>query len=117
MAPVKPGGGFGVATHCSIVWGVTLAILTLLEWHSLDRDPVRQAILSPFIERNIAVSVANRPAPADELAAVTGTEDAPDAQLRYEVDFRFNGPLFLAWFFIPILLFHAVGMLWNYLRR
>ena len=35
---------FNGATHMSIVWGVTLAILTLLEWNSLDRDPMRKRV-------------------------------------------------------------------------
>ena len=43
------------ATHFSIVWGIALAIMTLVEWHSLERNPVTQEIISPFIQRNIDV--------------------------------------------------------------
>ena len=103
------------ATHFSIVWGVTLAVLTLLEWHSLDRDPVRHEIISPFIERTLSVSLENGPA-ADEPVLIE-PDASQDAVLRYEVDIRFNGPLFLACFFGPVLVFQGIGLLWNHYRR
>ena len=109
---------FTSAAHFSIVWGVTLAVITLIEWHSLDRDPVRQEIFSPFIERNIAVSVIEEPT-ANELPFDIPTADteSADAALRYEVAFHFNGPLFLAVFFAPVVVFQGVGMLAARLRK
>lgn len=103
------------ATHFSIVWGVTLAVLTLLEWHSLDRDPVRHEIISPFIERTLSVSLENGPA-ADEPVLIE-PDASQDAVLRYDVDIKFNGPLFLACFFGPVLVFQGIGLLWNHYRR
>ncbi len=107
---------FNSATHFSIVWGVTLAVITLLEWHSLDRDPVRQEIISPFIERTMTVTVANETRPA-ERTILPGNEESPDAKLNYEVEFNFKGPLFLACFFLPVFLFHSLAMLWHRIRR
>ena len=98
---------FTFATHLSIVWGVTLAIITLLEWHSLDRDPMRKQILSPFIDRSISAVVDK------ESAGSTGREP----ELRYLVEFKFKGLLFLLYFFAPVLAFHAIGWLLPVLRR
>ena len=86
-----------------------------MEWHSLDRDPVRHEIISPFIERTLSVSLENGPA-ADEPALIE-PDASQDAVLRYEVDIRFNGPLFLACFFGPVLVFQGIGLLWNHYRR
>ena len=101
------------AGHFSIVWGVTLAVITLVEWYSLERDPVRQEIMSPFIQRSIAVSVENASIAEGDIASVDGAVESPDAELRYDVEFNFNGPFFLACFFGPMLIFHGIGMLWN----
>jgi hypothetical protein len=106
------------ASHFSIVWGITLAAITLIEWHSLDRDPLNRQILSPFIERQIAVTVANAPDSSGKTMEAAGEpDDSPEAALQYEVDFKFNGPLFLACFFVPILVFQGIGMLLGWLRR
>lgn len=106
------------ASHFSIVWGITLAVFTLLEWRGLDRDPLGQEILSPFIERRIAVEVERVPSNADgDIPALIGQDEAADAALRYNVDIAFNGPLFLACFFTPVLIFHGLGLLWARLRR
>ena len=59
----------------------------------------------------IAVSVENA-SNTDEDSAIAAQE-SPDAELHYEVEFGFNGPLFLACFFGPMLLFHGIGMLWK----
>ncbi len=102
--------GFNKATHLSIVWGVTLAVLTLLEWRSLDRDPLGHQILTPFIEREVTV---HRPTPADGQL-LDFSDDAPPEQApatRYEVEFHFNGPLFLLCFFGPVLAFQGLGWL------
>ena len=48
---------FNRATHFSIVWAVTLVVMTMLEWRSLDRDPLGQEIFSPFISRSVAIPV------------------------------------------------------------
>ena len=102
--------GFSRATHLSIVWGVALAALTLLEWRSLDRDPLGHQIMMPFIERNVTVSVAGNggPEPLDVNEDRAGPEEPG---LLYEVEFDFNGPLFLACFFGPVLAFQGLGLL------
>jgi hypothetical protein len=109
--PFKP------ATHFCIVWGVTLAIFSLLEWNSLDHNPVQQEILSPFIERRIAVSVAAADAPRNAPHSAAAQQESPDAVLNYDVEFRFNGPLFLAFFFGPMLVFQGLGLAFNRFRR
>jgi len=112
---------FNFPTHLSIVWGVTLAILTLIEWRSLDRDPMRKQILSPFIERAISVRM-NEPGAAgdivfeDPLEARAVARDKPDADIQYVVEFGFDGALFLAYFFVPVLAFHGAGWLVKVLR-
>lgn len=109
--------GYNRATHFGIVWGITLAVITLVEWNSLDRDPVKQEILSPFIERTMAVSVAEANAPPGDSAGTRDSAQSPDAAIRYDVQIAFNGPLFLACFFTPILVFQVIGMMWNRFRR
>lgn len=109
--------GYNRATHFGIVWGITLAVITLVEWNSLDRDPVKQEILSPFIERTMAVSVAEADTPPRDSSGTGATAQSPDAALRYDVRIAFNGPLFLACFFTPILVFQGIGMLWDRFRR
>ncbi len=99
---------FNRSTHFSIVWGVTLAVLTLLEWRTLDRDPIGHQILTPFIEREI--SIALDPGTLDGNDKFDADRPADEA-LRYEVEIRFNGPLFLACFFGPVLLFLGIGKL------
>ena len=106
------------ASNFSIVWGITLAAITLIEWHSLERDPVQREILSPFIERSIAVTVLNGPdSNTLDFTAEAAPAESPDAELQYEVEFKFNGPLFAACFFVPILLFQGVGLLLNRIRK
>lgn len=107
---------FSRATHFSIVWGIALAVMTLVEWHSLDRNPVTQEIFSPFIQRTIDVTLANPASPADGIEGMVDAEHSPDAALRYDVELKFNGPLFLACFFIPVLIFHGIGLVWRRLR-
>lgn len=97
------------ATHFSVVWAVTLAIITMVEWRNLEQDPLEREILSPFIQREITVSMAQ--------SGGTDEFDKPETtavdELQYEVAFHFNGPLFLLCFFAPILLFHGMGRLWS----
>jgi hypothetical protein len=109
--------GYNRATHFGIVWGITLAVITLVEWNSLDRDPVKQEILSPFIERTMAVSVAEADAPPADSTGTGDSAQSPDAALRYDVQIAFNGPLFLAYFFTPILVLQGIRMLWDRYRR
>lgn len=110
---------FSRATHLSIVWGIALAFFTLIEWNGLDRDPMGQQIMLPYIKRDITLKVVEMP-PADSLP---GIEDLalprqdPDADLQYEVDISFDGPLFLACFFIPVGLFQLIGLLARRLGR
>ena len=101
--------GYNRATHFSVVWAVALAIITMVEWRNLEQDPLEREILSPFIQREITVSMAQSGG-TDEFDKPETT--AVDA-LQYEVAFHFNGPLFLFCFFAPILLFHGMGRLWS----
>lgn len=101
--------GYNRATHFSVVWAVSLAIITMVEWRNLEQDPLEREILSPFIQREITVSMA-QPGDTDEFdIRETSAADA----LQYEVVFHFNGPLFLLCFFAPILLFYGIGSLWS----
>ncbi|CAA0081324.1 Uncharacterised protein [Halioglobus japonicus] len=106
------------ATHFSIVWAVVLAVLTLVEWNSLDREPMSEQIFLPFIERKITLSTTGTSATAEPGTAGENFS-AEDAQhtLQTHVLINFNGPLFLVYFFGPVLIFHALGMLWSRLRR
>lgn len=97
---------FNFPTHLSIVWGVTLAIVTLLEWHGLDRDPMRKQILSPFIERSISMTVS------EETGPLSGERDT-----QYLVEFQFKGGLFLLYFFLPVLVFHGAAKLLSMVKR
>lgn len=102
--------GFSRASHLSIVWGVALSALTLLEWRALDRDPIGHRILTPFIEREVTVTVAE--SVSAELPSLDDRGLAADqAALQYEVEIGFNGPLFLACFFGPVLAFQGIGWL------
>ena len=106
------------ATHLSIVWAVVLAVLTLVEWRSLDRDPMSEQIFLPFIEREITVSRAD----ANTLQKLGQTEgEFPEKNvqrsLQTVIQIGFNGPLFLVYFLGPILIFHSIGLLSARLRR
>lgn len=109
---------FKLSTHLSIAWGITLAILTVIEWNSLGREPMRAEILSPFIQRVITVTMDNGSTPQ-----VVNFSDAAQKQAtqgdgtRLEVEFLFNGPLFLAFFFIPVLAFNGLEWLLGKLNR
>lgn len=106
------------ATHFSIVWAMVLAILTLVEWRSLDRDPMSEQIFLPFIEREITLSVSD-PAIPEQLGAseIELHSENVRPELRTEVQIAFNGPLFLVYFFVPILSFRAIAALYQRLRR
>lgn len=105
------------ATHFSIVWAVVLAVLTLVEWRSLDRDPMSEQIFLPFIEREITVSRTDSNA-TQQLGTDGGNfpEHKRRRNLQTDIKIDFNGPLFLAYFFGPILIFHAVDRLLARLR-
>lgn len=108
---------YSIAARLSIVWAVTLSILTIIEWRQLDRDPLEREILSPFIERQITVHVGQSSFTADEFkrSAASSPEQADKA--RFEVEYHFNGPLFLLCFFAPVAAFHVVSGLFNRLRK
>ena len=109
---------FNRATHFSIVWAVVLAILTLVEWRSLDRDPMSEQIFLPFIEREITLPTTDANT-TKQLGNIDGelTENKVWRNLQTKVQIAFNGPLFLVYFFGPILIFHAIGLLFARLRR
>jgi hypothetical protein len=106
------------ATHFSIVWAVVLAVLAIVEWSSLDRDPMSEQIFLPFIEREITLQLTD-PDTTERLAM--GADDLPGGKVRRDlethVEIAFNGPLFLTYFFGPVLIFHTIGLLWSQLRR
>lgn len=105
------------ATRFSIVWAVVLAVLTLVEWRSLDRDPMSEQIFLPFIEREITLSRADSNT-TKQLGTTEGNfpEKNVRRNLQTEVQIGFNGPLFLFYFFGPILIFHTIDLLFARLR-
>ena len=109
---------FNRVTHLSIVWAVVLAILTLVEWRNLDREPMSEQIFLPFIERKITLSRADANT-TKQLGTTAGDLPGKNVQrnLQTNVQIAFNGPLFLVYFFGPILTFHAIGVLFAWLRR
>jgi hypothetical protein len=112
---------FNRATHFSIVWAMVLAVLTIVEWNNLDRDPMTEQIFLPFIERDIQLSMTNTAAtgelgnPDSDVPEISSGNVGNSVQTVVEIDF--NGPLFLAYFFGPILIFHAVGLIWQKVFR
>jgi len=103
---------FNPAIHLSIAWGVTLAIITLVEWNSLDRDPMREQIFTPFIQREISMTMGEEVANnIIDFESVEREAKTPTASTQTTVKFHFNGPLFLVCFFIPVLAFHGIGWL------
>ena len=102
------------ATHFSMVWAITLAVLTIIEWRGLDRDPVGQPLMLPFIEREVTVALDAKPITGMQFAE--GQEEEQAAP-NYEVEIRFNGPLFLLCFFGPVLLFFGIGWGGRYLQE
>jgi hypothetical protein len=99
-------GTFSRATHFSIVWVVTLAVLTTLEWRSLDREPLKETIMLPFIERDVRVTLG-----AENDIPAPGGEERKAAPLSRTVEVGFNGPLFLLCSFGPVLVFQGLGWL------
>jgi hypothetical protein len=110
--------GVNRATHLSIAWAMALAVITLVEWNNLGRDPIGQEIFLPFITREISVNVMESDA-SDPLDFGTTSEgnDGVAGGLQYEVEFIFNGPLFLAYFFCPILALQGIGLLVARIKR
>lgn len=106
------------ATHFSIVCAVVLAVLTIVEWHSLDRDPMSEQIFLPFIERQITLPLTDANT-TEQLGTTLGDHPAGSVGrgLPTQVEIDFNGPLFLVYFFGPVLIFHAIGILYTWLRR
>ena len=95
-------------------WGTS----ELVEWNSLDRDPMRKDIMSPFIARDVSVSVQEQSPDRGDVFDESPPADAADQlPLRYEVEFSFNGPLFLAGFFLPVLLFYGVAWVVTAIQR
>jgi len=84
----------------------------VMEWRNLDRDPMGHQVMMPFIDRDISVSLqAAKTDPANEFGGNEPGEAKAGDQLQYEVEFDFNGPLFLACFFGPVLAFQGIGLL------
>ncbi|RLA55636.1 MAG: hypothetical protein DRR04_14640 [Gammaproteobacteria bacterium] len=97
---------------------MALAVITLVEWNSLSRDPVGQEILLPFITRDISVNVMEAD-PSDPLDfdTLSAGDGGATKGLQYEVEFLFNGPLFLAYFFGPVLVLQGIGLLVGRIKR
>jgi len=105
------------AVHLSIAWGVMLAIITLVEWNSLDRDPMREQIFTPFIQREITLNLDGGDSARNiDFSELERAVKTPSSSLQYKVRFHFDGPLFLACFFIPVLAFHGIGWLMSRAR-
>lgn len=103
---------FSPAVHLSIAWGVTLAVVTLVEWNSLERDPMREQIFTPFIQREVSVGRgAVIPTTNIDFDSAQRAVNESVAPIQYTVKFHFDGPLFLACFFIPVFAFHGIGRL------
>lgn len=92
------------STSVSLVWGITLAFLTLMDWNTLKNNPISEDILTPFINRHITVTTVT-----EEVAPLE--VPASQEQLQYQVELNFNGPLFLLCFFGPPLIFHGLSRL------
>jgi hypothetical protein len=97
---------FSLATHLSIVWAITLAVLTTIEWRSLDREPLKETVFLPFIQREILLSRAPGAVPAPSLP---DSDTIERGVLQTEVNIHFNGPLFLLSFFGPVLIFQGIA--------
>ena len=97
---------------------MALAVITLVEWNSLGRDPIGQEIFLPFIAREISVNVmeADASGPLD-FDTLSEGDDGAAGGLQYWVEFFFNGPLFLAYFFGPVLFVQGVGLLAARIKR
>ena len=108
-------GAFNRASHFSVVWAVMLSFITIVEWRSLDRDPLKAEILSPFITRHIEIVAGT--ASVDNAQPKNSLQEQPTTGPQTTVELGFNGPLFLACFFIPIILFHGVGNLLTVLQQ
>lgn len=87
-----------------------LAIITLVEWNSLGRDPMAPQILSPFIGRDITIydAAGSAPKPVEFQEALQHSVATHNSS-RIEVAFVFDGPFFLLCFFTPIVVFRAMG--------
>lgn len=94
-------------TNMSIVWGITLALITILDWNTLEKNPVSEDILTPFISRHITVATIDSPA----VAEIPGQSTTSSPQLQYQVELKFNGPLFLVCFFLPPAIFFGLARL------
>ena len=110
------GPVYGGARHLSIVWAVTLAILTLVEWRQLDGDPLNRQILSPFIEREVSIRPGQSGEATDVIDDFPSGSDVDTSKTSIEVAFHFNGPLFLLCFFGPVAVFYGVALLLQRLR-
>jgi hypothetical protein len=102
------------ATHFSVVWAVVLAVITLVEWRSLDREPMSEQIFLPFIEREVKISISGvntEEQPASISGDLPGTGSRENLQTHVQIGF--NGPLFLVYFFGPIMIFHGIGLLFR----
>ena len=106
------------ASHLGIAWAVALAVITLVEWNSLGRDPIEQEIFLPFITRDISVNVIEA-GPSDPLDfdTISAGDEGATGGLQYEVELIFNGPLFLAYFFGPVLVLQGIGLLVGRIKR
>jgi hypothetical protein len=106
-----------LASRFSLVWAAVLTVITMLEWGGLDREPLKEQILSPFIERTITLQPRGASQPGD--VQVNNAPQPPDtgAPLEYHVDFGFNGPLFALYMFAPIVVIHGIGLLAGKLRK
>ncbi len=89
-----------VTNNMSIAWGMVLALVTILDWNSIERNPLEEEIFTPFISREVTV-----------LTLDTDDVSVPGSQIpyQYNVELKFNGPLFLLYFFGPPAVLFLIG--------
>ena len=87
-----------VVNHMSLVWGVVLALITILDWGSLEKDPLNEEILTPFISREISMVVPE-----------SGDGEPQQMPLQYQVELHFDGVMFLLYFFVPVIILHLIA--------
>lgn len=97
--------GFSTIKSLCIVWGVMLAFITIMDWNTLEKNPIDEEILTPFITREITLVATDNQ--YDSELSMQERKVEP----QYQVEIGFDGIKFLMYFFGPILIIYSVGQL------
>ncbi len=97
-----------VTNNLSIAWGMVLALVTILDWRSVERNPLEAEIFTPFISRQVTMSLLSPEQRQLSIDSIDGEQGPP---VQYNVELSFNGPLFLLYFFGPVAGLFIVGKL------